>query len=66
MKKTFLLRLFSLAFFCSMSLVIKSETSSCNIQCSNADSKAAFMQSSLFNDIHESPVNHDDGFFIKI
>jgi hypothetical protein len=65
MKKKFLFRLFALAFFCLASLVIKSETSSGKLQCPYATRKATVMQS-LLNDVHESPLNHDDGFFIKI
>ena len=66
MKKTFLFRLVTLTFFCLASLVIKSETSFCNFQCRSAAQKAAVMQSLKLNDVHESPLYHDDGFFIKI
>ena len=66
MKKAFLSRLFALTFFCLASLVIKSETSFCNLQCRYASQKTAVMQSEILNDAHGSPLYHDDGFFIKI
>jgi hypothetical protein len=66
MKKNFLFRLFALTFFCLASLVIKSETSFCNFQCRSAAPKAAIMQSLKLNDVHESPLFHDDGFFFTI
>jgi hypothetical protein len=66
MKKAFFFRLFAIAFFCLASLVIKSETSSCKLQCRYAAQKAAVMQSLIISDLHESPLPHDDGFFIRI
>ena len=65
MKKAFLFRLLALTFFCMASLVIKSETSSCKLQCTYAAQKAPVMQS-LLNDRHDSLLYHDDGFFIRI
>ncbi|MEP6927040.1 MAG: hypothetical protein ABI834_05355 [Ginsengibacter sp.] len=66
MKKTFLSRLFAITFFCLASLVIKSETSFCKLQCSDAAKKEAVMHSLILNSVYESPLYHDDGFFIKI
>ncbi|MEP6949239.1 MAG: hypothetical protein ABI863_08200 [Ginsengibacter sp.] len=66
MKKTFLFRLVVITFFCFASLVIKSETKLCNLRCSQSAQKAAVMQSLILNDAHESPLHHDEGFFIKI
>ena len=66
MKKTFLFRLFVLTFFCIASLSIKSETTSCKLQCRYAAQNAIIMKSIILSDVHESPLNHDDGFFIKI
>jgi len=66
MKKTFLFRLFALAIFCLATLAIKSETSSCELKCRHEASKATVMQSLILNDVHESPLYHDDGFFIRI
>jgi len=66
MKKAFFFRLFAIAFFCLASSVIKSETSSCKLRCRYAAQKAAVMRSLIINDVHESPITQDDGFFIKI
>jgi len=66
MKKTFLLRLFALGFFCIAFLSIKSETTSCKMQCRFAAQNATLMKSFTTGDVHVSPLSHDDGFFIKI
>jgi hypothetical protein len=66
MKKTFLFRLVVITLFCLASLVIRSETSFCSLQCRSAAQKAAVMQSLILDDVHEIPLYHDDGFFIKI
>ena len=66
MKKTFLYRLVALTFFCLASMAIKSETSSCRLKCSYAAQKACVMKLLISNDVDESPLHHDDGFFIKI
>jgi hypothetical protein len=66
MKKTFLFRLLAITFFCLASLVIKSETTLCNLQCRYAAQKVAVMQSLKLNDTDENPSYHDDGFFIRI
>ena len=66
MKKTFLFRLFAITFFCLASLVIKSESAMCNLDCRHAAQKAAIIRSLLMSNITESPLPNDDGFFIRI
>ena len=66
MKKAFLFRVFTLTFFCLAALSIKSETSSNKVVCAYAASKATTMQPLMSNEVHEDPLSHDDGFFIKI
>ncbi|MEO8763307.1 MAG: hypothetical protein ABI416_03430 [Ginsengibacter sp.] len=66
MTNTFLFRLIVLTFFCMASLAIKSETTSCKLQCPYATQKATIMDPLITSEVHASPIPHDEGFFIKI
>ncbi len=66
MKKTFLLRMISLTFFCLAYIAIKSETSACKMNCPYA------VKNKVCSEIKNSDSNAENGyyrydaFFIKI
>ncbi len=66
MKKYLLFRLMAFVFLCFCSLLIKSETTVCNLTCSSSVAKYSVAEEASKVTAEYNPIYNDDGFFIKI